>query len=69
MYGVKSQHWKVVKLLLERYDIDANSKDENGRRPLSWAAGSWNKEVVQLLLERANVDANAKDGNSRTPLS
>jgi ankyrin repeat protein len=29
--------------------VDADLKDENGRRPLSWAAGSGHEAVVKLL--------------------
>ncbi len=45
----------VMRLLLARDSIDPDSKDNNGRTPLSWAALSWAAEegreaVVKLLL-------------------
>jgi serine/threonine-protein phosphatase 6 regulatory ankyrin repeat subunit A len=41
----------VVKLLLEK-GADPNSKSNNGRTPLSYAAGYSHKAVVKLLLEK-----------------
>ena len=53
----------------ERADVDADSKDNNGRTPLSWAAGNRYKAAARLLAERQDVDADSKDNNGRTPLS
>jgi len=61
-------HEAIVKLLLERDDVAADSKDGYGRTPLWWAAGEGHEEVVKLLLERYNVAADSKDNNSRAPL-
>ena len=38
-----------MKLLVARDDVVANSKDENGRTPLSWAAEGGHEAVVKLL--------------------
>ncbi|KAF8421777.1 ankyrin repeat-containing domain protein [Tirmania nivea] len=55
-------HEAVVRLLLERNDVDANAKDNRyGQTPLSWAAGNGHGAVVRLLLERNDVDIDAKD--------
>ena len=55
----------MVKLLAERDDIDANSKDNRGRTPLRMAAWRGHEAVV----ERNDVDADSKDNDGRTPLS
>ena len=60
---------KVVKLLLERTDVEADSKDSDNRSPLSWAAEYGSEAVVKLLLERNDIEADSKDKNNRSPLS
>jgi len=63
-------HEAVVKLLVERGDVEADSKDNYyGQTPLSWAAGSGHEAVVKLLVERGDVEANSKDDSGQTPLS
>ena len=62
-------HNTVVRLLLEREDVQANLKDEDGRTPLSWAAGEGREAIVRLLLEREDVQADSKDEDGQTPLS
>jgi ankyrin repeat domain-containing protein 50 len=52
----------VQRLLKNRVEVD--SKDSDGRTPLSWAR---NEAVVQLLLENG-AEVDSKDNNSRTPL-
>ncbi|KFZ00714.1 hypothetical protein V500_00962, partial [Pseudogymnoascus sp. VKM F-4518 (FW-2643)] len=51
----------VVKLLVERDDVVADSKDKDGRTALSWAAESGHEAVVKLLVERDDVVADSKD--------
>ncbi|KAI9856495.1 MAG: hypothetical protein M1813_008873 [Trichoglossum hirsutum] len=46
----------------------ADSKDSNGRTPLSYAVESGHKAVVELLLENA-VDVDSRDSRGWTPLS
>jgi ankyrin repeat protein len=42
-------HEAVVKLLVERDDVEADSKDQYGLTPLLWAAESGHEAVVKLL--------------------
>jgi len=39
----------VVEVLAARDDVDMDSKDDDGRKPLSWAAGNGHEAVVELL--------------------
>jgi len=59
------EHEKIVKLLIEQ-DVDMNSKNVNGRTPLSLTA---EYGIVKLLIERDDVDMNSKDDYGRTSLS
>ncbi|KAK4232662.1 ankyrin repeat-containing domain protein, partial [Achaetomium macrosporum] len=57
-------------LLLGTGKVDVNATDNNGRTPLSWAAGNGHEAVVKLLLGTGKVDVNAKDKvYGLTPLS
>jgi ankyrin repeat protein len=60
---------QIVRLLLERQDVDPDSRDKYNRTPLSYAAGSGCVEIVQLLLQHSGVQPNLKNINDRTPLS
>jgi ankyrin repeat protein len=55
-------------LLVERDYVVADSKDELGRTPLSWAAGEGHEAIVKLLVERDDVDVNSRDNVGRTPV-
>jgi ankyrin repeat protein len=41
-----------VKLLVERADVEADSRDRDGRTPLSWAAGNGYEAIVNLLKSK-----------------
>ena len=62
-----------MRLLLERQDVEPDSKDNHGRTPLSWAAQKRvqksQEAIVRLLLERQEVEPDSKDNSGRTPLS
>ncbi|KFY17788.1 hypothetical protein V492_00386 [Pseudogymnoascus sp. VKM F-4246] len=58
----------VVRLLVEREDVEADSKDEHGRTPLWIAAERGHKAVVRLLVERDDVEADLRDKRGWTPL-
>ena len=49
--------------------VKADSKDNSGRTPLSWAAGRGHEAAVKLLVERGDVEAGSKDKYGQTPLS
>ena len=64
-------HKEVIKILLEREDVDPDQADTKyGRTPLSWAAEGGYEGVVKMLLERMDVNPNQADTDyGRTPLS
>ena len=50
-------------------DVDSKNRDD-GRTPLSWAAGNGHGAVVKLLLKTGKVDVDSKNSRyGRTPLS
>jgi len=63
-------HEGVVKMLLEREDVNPDAGTIYGRSPLSWAAKSGHEGVVKMLLEREDVNPNQADRiYGQTPLS
>ena len=67
-YAAKNGHEAIVKLLLERKDVNPDSS-EHGRTPLSRAAENGHEAIVKLLLEREDVNPDAPDTRyGRTPL-
>lgn len=42
-----------------------NNKGNNGRTPLSWAAGRGYEKVIQILLANGAVDVSKDDLHSR----
>ena len=63
-FGVK----EAINALLKK-GIQADSNDNNGRTPLSWAALEGQASVMQQLLETGTVETDSKDSDGRTPLS
>lgn len=58
-----------VLLLIDRQDVDINSRDEYGLTPLSLAVENRQDMIVQILLEKQGVDLNSRDKDGLTPLS
>ncbi len=58
----------IVQLLVERDDVMADSKDLEGRTPLSHAAGRENEPVMRLFVERSDVQLDSKDSKGWTPI-
>ena len=60
----------VVKMFLERKDVNPNQGDtKSGRTPLLWAAGKGHGGIVKMFLEREDVNPNQADTEpGKTPL-
>ena len=52
MGSIWSSLWRVVRLLVERDDVNINARDVFGRTTLLAAAEKGHGAVVQLLTER-----------------
>ena len=68
LWAAKNGHDGVVRLLLERKDVDPNRPNNRGSTPLSWAADNGHEGIVKLLLERADTNPNSADSQDNTPL-
>ncbi|KAK6513065.1 hypothetical protein TWF506_009228 [Arthrobotrys conoides] len=55
-------------IFLEGGCVNIDSRDGNGRTPLSHAASNGNEAIIRALLEQ-NVDCNYEDSEGRSPLS
>ena len=69
MYGLLYLTQRLLMGEHEERHIEVDSKDGNGRTPLSCAAWGGHEAVVRLLVERDDVEADSKDKYGRTPLS
>jgi len=64
--AAQNGHETVVRLLLEREDVEVNSReDKGGVTPLSWAACNGHEAAVRLLLERDDIDVNCRESGGR----
>ena len=61
VWAAESGHEAVVRLLIERDDVDVNIKDGSTKTPLFVAAENGHEAVVRLLIERDDVDVNVND--------
>ena len=70
-HAVDRGHYKVIKLLLDRDDIDHNIPDNHGCTPLFIAVSGSNRsvQVVDLLLRKKGIDVNARDEKGSTALA
>ena len=70
-WAVTRGHAEVVKMLLEREDVNPNLADTKfGRTPLLWAVKNGHEGVAKMLLEREDLNPNDTDTKSgRTPLT
>lgn len=59
----------IFQPLLATAQFHVDSKDNGGRRPLSWAAEKGHEGIVKLLLATEEVNIDSKDEYGRTPLS
>ena len=58
-FGVEA----IVKLLLDTGKVEADSKDNFGQTPLSWAAQGGHEAVVKLLLKKGSeVEIESRSG-------
>ena len=55
-------------MLLKQSGINPDKSDNDGRTPLSYAAGNGYAEVVEMLIKRDNVDPSKRYACDRTPL-
>ena len=62
-------HEALVKQLLDTKQVDVDSKDNDGRTPLSWAALHGQEATVKQLIDTKQVDVDSKDNDGRTLLS
>ena len=60
---------KEATIALLKNGRDPDSKDTDGRTPLSWAAERGHEAVVKLLVARDDVEADSKGWRGSTPLS
>ncbi|KAF4345639.1 hypothetical protein FBEOM_404 [Fusarium beomiforme] len=67
-YAAEKGHEGVVKLLLDKVDLDIDSNDKCDRTPLWWAATRGHEVIVKLLLDTGKVDVDAQDQKGRSPL-
>jgi hypothetical protein len=60
----------MVQLFLQCDRVEVNSRDNNGRTPLSWAAADHfvDAAVIQLFLQHNQVEVDSRDHDGRTPL-
>jgi ankyrin repeat protein len=58
---------EIVRLLCDR-GADVKARDQDGRRPLHYAATYGHISIVKELIEVRNAEINARDDRGRTAL-
>lgn len=66
-YAIKRGDLKMTRMLLEQ-NANVNSKDINGRLPITLAVELGNMNMVKLLVNEFNAKINEKDGLGRTAM-
>ncbi|KAJ5201713.1 uncharacterized protein N7498_006376 [Penicillium cinerascens] len=61
-------HAKIVRMLLDRVDLEINFKDKDGYTPMALAARRGHSAVFRALVERKDLDRNSRDDYGWTPL-
>lgn len=59
----------IVQLLLDTGRVDIDSRSDEGRTPLSYAASNDDADMLQLLLDTNKVEVDSRDNAGRTPLA
>jgi uncharacterized protein len=55
-------HVEIVKIILEKANIDINQQNKiYGRTALMYASRIGHKEIVKMLLEKENIEINQTD--------
>lgn len=67
MYSVQSESYPIVKLLLEKYQVNPNNVSFDGNNALHIATKINNDSIAELLL-RNNADVNGQNNSGITPL-
>lgn len=58
----------LMRVLLEKHNINPNLRDEKGRSSLWFAAANGHVELARALLAKSSVDINSVDHNQDSPL-
>ncbi|KAL6885659.1 putative ankyrin repeat-containing protein [Trichoderma evansii] len=75
LLSIENGHEGVTRVLLSFYllldsgKVEPDSRDSDGRTPLSQAASKGYESIVKMLLYTGKVEVDSKDKYSRTPLS
>jgi ankyrin repeat protein len=63
--AVRENYIEVIELILKK--IDVNSKDDDGRTPLHWAALYGHTDIVRIFLDN-RADPTVTDSDGENPL-
>jgi len=66
-WAASSDMKEIVECLLQRPDLDVNSKCSRGRNPLSYAAANSGLDVVKLISQAKDVSVQEPDHSARSP--
>ena len=63
-----SMGFRIIKLLIEKYNFDPNEQDGDGNTPLHIACEAHKTQTVMYLCSLTTCDPNITNGNGDTPL-